>query len=266
MERRHLTILTGASRGLGRAMAEQLLAPERLLLTMERRPDTALAPLAAQRGAHLEQWSQDLSEPAEAAERLTRWLLTLQPATLASATLINNAALLPTIGPLQAGSGEELSRALRVGLEAPMHLTAAFLRVSDRWVQAHGWDGPRRVLNISSGLGRYPMAGQAIYCAVKAGLDHFSRCTALDEARRPHGARIVSLAPGVIDTDMQVQMRAGDPAGFPDRARFLRLHAQGQLTPAREAAQRVLAWLARPDFGDPCVADVRDATQTIPGG
>lgn len=259
MDRRHLTLLTGASRGLGRAMAEQLLGPDRLLLTIERRPDPALATLAAQRDAHLEQWSQDLAEPVEAAQRLAHWLGTLSPAALASATLINNAAVLPHIGPLQASPADALSRALRVGLEAPMHLTATFLRASDRWVAEHGWDGPRRVLNISSCLGRYPMAGQAAYCAVKAGLDHFSRCTALDEARRPHGARIVSLAPGVIDTDMQGQMRAGDPAGFPDQGRFLQMHAQGQLAPAHEAARRVLAWLERPDFGDPCVADVRDA-------
>ncbi|MGQ9725459.1 MAG: SDR family NAD(P)-dependent oxidoreductase [Tepidimonas sp.] len=259
MDRRHLTILTGASRGLGRAMAEQLLGPQRLLLTIERRPDPALAALAAQRGAQLEQWSQDLSEPLEAAQRLAHWLGELSPAAIASATLINNAAVLPHIGPLQSCPADELSRAVRVGLEAAMHLTATFLRTSDRWVAEYGWDGPRRVLNISSGLGRYPMAGQAAYCAVKAGLDHFSRCTALDEARRPNGARIVSLAPGVIDTDMQEQMRAGDPAGFPDKGRFLQLHAQGLLTPAHEAARRVLAWLDRPDFGDPCVADVRHA-------
>lgn len=240
-------------------MAEQLLAPDRLLLTIERHPDPGLATLAAERGAHLEQWSQDLSDPEEAAERLTRWLGTLHAPTLASATLINNAALLPTIGPLQHCPGDELSRTLRVGLETPLRLTAAFLRVTDGWVAEHGWDGPRQILNISSGLGRYALAGQAPYCAVKAGMDHFSRCTALDEARRPNGARIVSLAPGVIDTDMQVQMRSGDPAGFPDRDRFLQLHAQGQLPAPAETARRVLAWLARPDFGENPVADVRDA-------
>ena len=67
------------------------------------------------------------------------------------------------------------------------------------------------------------MASQAGYCAVKAGLDHFSRSVALDQAHMPHPARIVSLAPGVIDTDMQVQLRAGDPALFPDLARFVEL-------------------------------------------
>jgi benzil reductase ((S)-benzoin forming) len=144
-----------------------------------------------------------------------------------------------------------------VGLEAPMQLCAAFLRQTQAWVDA-GWAGPRRVLNISSGLGRRAMASQAPYCAAKAGLDHFSRCVALEQALLPHGARIVSLAPGVIDTDMQVQLRGADPAGFPDRARFVDLQRQGLLSAPAETAQQVLAYLARPDFGHPPVADVRD--------
>ena len=138
-----------------------------------------------------------------------------------------------------------------------MQLTAAFLRATGAWVDA-GWRGPRRVLNISSGLGRRPMASQAPYCAAKAGMDHFTRCAALDEAQHSHGAKLVSLAPGVIDTDMQVQLRGGDPAAFPDRERFVELQRQGQLTSPEDAAARVLAWLQRPDFGQQPVADVRD--------
>ncbi len=146
--------------------------------------------------------------------------------------------------------------ALRVGLEAPMLLTSAFLAATARWV-AQGWQSPRKVLNISSGLGRRPMASQAPYCAAKAGLDHFSRCCALDQALQPHGARVVSLAPGVIATDMQVQLRQGDPSRFPDRDRFVSLHQSGLLSTPQQAARSVLAFLARPDFGDEPVADVR---------
>jgi NAD(P)-dependent dehydrogenase (short-subunit alcohol dehydrogenase family) len=73
------------------------------------------------------------------------------------------------------------------------------------------------------------------------------------------GAKIVSLAPGVIDTDMQVQLRGAEADMFPDRARFERLKAQGQLDTPESAAAKVLAYLARPDFGNNAVADVRDA-------
>jgi NAD(P)-dependent dehydrogenase (short-subunit alcohol dehydrogenase family) len=114
------------------------------------------------------------------------------------------------------------------------------------------------VLNVSSGAGRRPVAGWAAYCAAKAGLDHFSRVTALDEQRLPNPARIVSLAPGVIDTAMQGELRASDPAGFPDLEQFKQLKASGQLATPAAAAARVLAYLARADFGSNPAADVRD--------
>ena len=251
-----LVILTGASRGLGLAMARQLVAPDRLLLCLSRHTNPELDALARSQGATVQQWSVDLADPAPVAACLQQWLSQLDAPSLASATLINNAGVIPEIAPLAHCPPDGISRALRVGLEAPMLLTAAFLHASGAWVDA-GWRGPRKVLNISSGLGRRAMAAQAPYCAAKAGMDHFSRCVALDEAHREHGARIVSLAPGVIDTDMQVQLRAGDPAGFPDLQRFVELQRQKQLTCPEDAAALVLAWLRRPDFGGEPVADVR---------
>jgi benzil reductase ((S)-benzoin forming) len=253
----HLTILTGGSRGMGLAMAQQLLAPDRLLLCISRHESAVLARQAEAAGAPLLQWAQDLSDTVASRERLRDWLHGLDPENLHSATLINNAGVLAPIGPLNTCPPDQLSNALRVGLEAPMQLTAAFLGATGAWVDL-GWRGPRKVLNISSGLGRHAMASQGPYCAAKAGVDHFTRCSALDEAQRPHGALLVSLAPGVIDTDMQTELRAGDPAVFPDRERFVELQRQGQLTSPDDAAQRVLAWLNRPDFGQQPVADVRD--------
>ena len=252
-----ITILTGASRGMGLAMARQLLSPKRQLLCISRSTSDSLAAEAQRLHAPLTQWAHDLSDTTGAAQRLHDWLQALDPHTLRSATLINNAGMIPRIGPLELCPPHELAAALRVGLEAPMQLTAAFLRATAPWVGL-GWHGPRKVLNVSSGLGRRAIAGQAPYCAAKAGMDHFTRCCALDEAEKPQGARLVSLAPGVIDTDMQVQLRAADPASFPDLPRFVALQSQGQLTAPDTAAARVLAWLERPDFGTQPVADVRD--------
>lgn len=252
-----LTILTGGSRGMGLAMALQSLRPNGHLLCISRHVNRQLADEAQRLDATLTQWTQDLADTTGAAQRLEAWLNEQTAHGFASATLINNAGVIPRIGPLDACPPDELANALRVGLEAPMQLTAAFLRATGAWVES-GWRGPRKVLNISSGLGRRAMAAQAPYCAAKAGMDHFTRCSALDEAQRPHGARLVSLAPGVIDTDMQSQLRAGDPAAFPDVGRFKDLKSQGQLSTPDDAAASVLAWLARPDFGSNPVADVRD--------
>ena len=133
-----------------------------------------------------------------------------------------------------------------------MLLTAAFLKATQ------AWNLPRKVLNISSGLGRRAMASQGASCAAKAGMDHFTRCLALDEALKPQGAKVCSLAPGVIDTDMQVQLRGADSAEFPDKINFENLKLKGQLTSPVDAARQVLSYLARSEFGSNPVADVRD--------
>ena len=253
MTTRQLYILTGASRGLGAAMARQLLAADTHLLTLSRHPDATLAEAARARGATLEQWALDLGHDIGSSARLETWLHQHDATQFRSAPLINNAGLVGRVGPIDASDAETLAAVLRVGLEAPLVLASAFLRATRAWAI------DKRVLNISSGAGRRAIAGWSAYCAAKAGLDHFSRTTALDEQRCPNPARIVSLAPGVIDTDMQGQLRAADPAGFPDKARFEELKASGQLATPEEAAKRVLAFLARADFGTEPVADARDA-------
>lgn len=252
-----LFILTGASRGLGLAMARQLMAPGRPLLCLSRHTNTVLADLARAQGATVMQWALDLSDGAAAADRLRRWLSELDAPSLASATLINNAGMIPRIGLLGDCPPGDIAAALRVGLEAPMQLTAAFLGASGAWVEA-GWRGPRKVLNISSGLGRRAMASQAPYCAAKAGMDHFTRAVALEQAMLPRGAQVVSLAPGIIDTDMQIELRTANPTAFPERERFMQFKATGQLDTPAAAARKVLAHLDRKDFGQNPVADVRE--------
>jgi NAD(P)-dependent dehydrogenase (short-subunit alcohol dehydrogenase family) len=248
---KQLTILTGASRGLGLALAEQLLAAGHTLVCISRKTNSELTRLAEDAGAVLERWPLDLAQPAVAEQTLRQWLGGQSATSWSSATLINNACAIPPLLPLRDAQGDDLSYAMRVGLEAPLLLSSAFLDATRHWA------ANRKVLNISSGLGRRAMASQAAYCAAKAGMDHFTRCMALDEALYPNGAKVCSLAPGVIDTDMQVQLRSADSADFPDQQGFIDLQRNGQLTSPEVAASRVLAYLARADFGADPVGDVR---------
>ena len=239
----HLAIVTGASRGLGRAIAEQLHAAGWRVLGLSRQ-----APPAP-----FEQWPCDLAEPLPVAQRLEQWFGTLDAGEFAGATLINNAALVTEPQPLADADALSLSAAVRVGLEAPLLLTSAFLRAT------RAWPGTRRVLHISSGLGRRGMASTGPYCAVKAGLDNLARAQALEEALQPNGAKVSALAPGVIDTDMQVQLRGADASAFPDRDAFVQMKSGGRLDSPGAAAEKVIAYLNRPDFGGNPVGDVRDA-------
>ena len=247
----NLYIITGASRGMGAALAQQLILPGNSLLCISRQTNPMLSELAEQQQVPLAQWMADLQDATQTASELQAWLQP-QLAKLDSITLINNAGMIPQIAPLSDVPAADIARALRVGIEAPMLLTAAFLQTT-----AH-FSGAKKVLNISSGLGRRAMASQAGYCAAKAAMDHFTRCLALEEALKPHGAKVCSLAPGVIDTDMQVQLRSAPSAAFPDQAAFIGMKEQGSLTSPHEAAGRLIAYLSRSDFGSNPVADVRD--------
>ena len=249
----HLTILTGASRGMGLAIAQQLCTADALVLCISRGTSQALDGLARERGAALTQWPADLADPAPVAARLRDWLGQVDAKQITSASLINNAGVVGGAGPLDKCDATAIAMALRVDLEAPMQLTAAFVAATAQWKAL------RKVLNVSSGLGRRPMAGAALYCAAKSGMDHFSRCVALEQEGQANRARIVSLAPGIIDTDMQTELRAGDPALFPERAAFVQMKESGSLSTPADAARRLLAYLARADFGTKAVADVRDA-------
>ena len=60
----HLYVLTGASRGMGLAMALQLLQPDNMLLCISRSANEALAAQAVKAGTNLLQWTQDLAQGA----------------------------------------------------------------------------------------------------------------------------------------------------------------------------------------------------------
>jgi NAD(P)-dependent dehydrogenase (short-subunit alcohol dehydrogenase family) len=247
----HLTILTGHSRGLGLALAEQLLASGHTVLGISRQRAPGLDQAAQAASGELIEWQADLADGAPVAQQLMAWLQARAAAPWQTVNLINNACMLPAIAPLSKSDPADLARALRVGLETPMQLCAAFLQATA------SWNAARKIMNISSALGRRAMASQSAYCAAKAGMDHFTRCMALDEAHQPQGARVCSVSPGVIATDMQLQLRSAPAQDFPDRASFEGLHAQGHLSSPEAAARRLLAFLARADYGHEPVADVR---------
>jgi benzil reductase ((S)-benzoin forming) len=113
----------------------------------------------------------------------------------------------------------------------------------------------RRIVHISSGAARNAYAGWSIYCATKAALDHHARAVSLDDNR---ALRVCSVAPGVVDTGMQAEIRATDLQDFPLREKFNELKRSGQLSTPADAARKVLDYALSDTFGDTPVVDVRE--------
>ena len=91
-------------------------------------------------------------------------------------------------------------------------------------------------------------------CATKAALDHHARAIALDGNR---ALRICSVAPGVVDTDMQAEIRGTALERFPMRERFDALKRDGHLATPEASARKVVDYLLSDAFGDTPTADVR---------
>jgi benzil reductase ((S)-benzoin forming) len=113
----------------------------------------------------------------------------------------------------------------------------------------------RELCLISSGAARRAYPGWSAYGAGKAALDHWARAVHEEQARRG-GVRVLSVAPGVVATDMQEMIRTTDPRDFPQVERFHELHRRGQLEDPQEVAARL--WDLLGETGLAPVVDLRD--------
>lgn len=237
-------VVTGHTRGLGAAITAHLLARDVRVLGIARHRN---AELAERHGAGLTQVQLDLAD----ATALTTWLKSdalgghLHAANVA--ILVNNAGVLQPAGPLQVQDVALVARAVAVNVAAALVLSAAF-------VAATRDARDRRILHISSGAGRQAYAGWGVYCASKAALDHHARAVALD---RTPALRISSVAPGVIDTDMQTELRSATEDIFPDRQRFVDLKREGRLLDPDHAGRAAVEFLLSDAFGSEPVTDLR---------
>ncbi|CAB3755660.1 SDR family oxidoreductase [Paraburkholderia humisilvae] len=238
-------IVTGHTRGLGEALAEALLARGIAVLGLSR---TKHQTLTSRDRCVFEQVELDLAN----LEHITRWLAgnALQRfiGDAQRVPLFNNAGTVQPIGPFDAQEPTAVAQSVVLNVAAPLMLSSAFASAS-----AHAAD--RRIVHISSGAGRNPYAGWAVYCATKAALDHHARAVALDSNR---ALRIGSIAPGTLDTDMQAELRATRLDRFPMRERFAEYKRTGALTHPHDAAAKMLDYVLSDAFGAAPIADLRE--------
>ena len=258
-------VITGHSRGLGAALMQRAKAHGFAVLGLSRR--TAGLPLLE---ALIANGAADRTPTGANAARVFEQPIDLSDAKAVTAfisgpglpeffngadrvLLINNAGLLSPIGPVGRLSSDAIYTSVAANVSGPIALTDAFIKA----IPESALD--RRVMHVSSGAARSAYAGWNVYCATKAALDHHARAVQL-EAMEPgpaKGLRICSLAPGVIDTEMQDQVRATRPEDFPMRPRFDDLKAQGALAAPTDVAKRLLTYMLSESFGSEPVADLR---------
>jgi benzil reductase ((S)-benzoin forming) len=237
-------ILTGHSRGLGAAIAAQLLQAGHSVMGLSRKAHPTLKQRYPEK---LIEHSIDLAQRDGMIQLLESPSLKDYLCDASVAVLINNAGILSPIGMNGSLSNTAIYDAVNVNVSAAIALSNQFIALTPQTLD-------RRIVQISSGAARSPYAGWSIYCATKAALDHYTRCLAVEA---PKGLKVVSLAPGVIDTDMQAQLRATSLSEFPMRPRFDQLKQDNALATPDSVAEKLLRFLDHPAFGQEPCTDLR---------
>ncbi len=251
-----LYIITGSSRGLGLAIAKLALEDDTLIHTVSRHRNDELENAASESGSQLTQHEFDLQDVERIPGLVDEIISSAQAAgggeggAVEDAMLVNNAGVLEPLGPVRELSAGALSTHVAVNLTGLMQLTASFLSATSAAAY------PRTVVNISSGAATKPYEGWGAYCATKAAVEMFTRVTALEEGERGD-VRIVAVAPGVVDTDMQALIRRTPEEKFPHRPKFVDLKESGKLADPAVAASLVLRAARDPEVESGGCVDVR---------
>jgi benzil reductase ((S)-benzoin forming) len=220
--------ITGTSRGIGKAFAEYLLE----------NPANNVIGISRQRSIERPNYRHfylDLSDPTA----LSEFKFELH-AHAKKIYLINNAGTLGFIKPVGKLEASIIIKNYTLNLIAPSVLTNAFINCYN------STDAEKVIVNISSGAGKSPVDGWAVYCASKAGVDMFSRVVDMEQkirAQHPSAAvhkgfNIFSIAPGVVDTEMQGEIRKATKDDFSSLEKFIEYKAHNHLSDPVEVSRK----------------------------
>jgi len=236
-----LALLTGGSKGLGFALCGVLAEQEFRILEFSRS-----AP-------HAYSVRTDLSSPEGSLQAVAGALAGLGNEPVEELLVINNAGTIDPVGP----ASRKPHHALVANLNT--NFTSAILILTE--IIKHFQAVPcRKVLaNISSGAAQQAYSGWSLYCATKAGLEHFVRTVALEQQAELHPFIPINIDPGLMDTEMQARhLHTSSESDFPALPQFLQWKEQGILAQPEKVAAAVYRILGLPSLSYGARYETRD--------
>jgi 3-oxoacyl-[acyl-carrier protein] reductase len=218
-----VAIVTGGSRGIGAAAAAALgmAGASVVLVGRDRRAAERAADAITSSGGDAYGEGCDVADFPSVEKVVADTERRFGPPDI----LVNNAGVIEPIGPLASSDPAAWRRNIEINLIGAYNVIRATL---PRMLHVGGGT----IINVSSGAAHRPLEGWAAYCSGKAGLAMLTNAIALETVRSGI-IRVFGLSPGVIDTDMQGQIRA---SGINRISRIPR----AELAPAQHPAQAVV--------------------------
>lgn len=237
----NVAIISGASSGLGLSLAKSVPFQARVIDISRSGPP---------RGSEIEHIPADLSDPVGWSGVIGEIQQVIETERPERSVFIHAAGTLTPIG----FAGE-------VAIDS--YIDNVLLNSAAGQVLGHGYltainglPGSYDLVMISSGAATKEYSGWSAYGAGKAALNQWVRYVGSEQLERG-GARVSAIAPGVINTGMQNQIREASAQDFPDVERFRSLHADGELKSPEQAARRLWS-LVEAGIESGSVLDLRD--------
>jgi benzil reductase ((S)-benzoin forming) len=232
--------ITGSSKGLGKALAE-------LLLKDDFNKVYGIARTSSIQHSNYTHISLDLADLP-----VVKSFLFPKINEADKVVLVNNAGIVGDVKHVGNINNDKIIDCYNLNLIAPTILTNMF-------VAAYGQlDCDKMILNISSGAGRNPIDGWSIYCSTKSGLDMFSQVLNEEAKIDENRFTVLSLAPGIIDTGMQDNIRESNAQDFSNIQRFIDYKNQGDLASSNDTAEQVLKFIFNKELAENVLCSVRD--------
>ncbi|KRP10783.1 MAG: hypothetical protein ABR95_12790 [Sphingobacteriales bacterium BACL12 MAG-120813-bin55] len=218
---KEIWIVTGSSKGLGRALVELLAA----------QTDVQVFGIARSLVADTGNYTHITADLSDSQQLLN---LELPKAFHAErVVLVNNAATLGEVRYTGAQDDATIVNSYVLNVAAPHVLANKVLQASQEVREVV-------IVNISSGAATSAYDGWSLYCAAKAAIQMQARVMQREAEQSGRSVRVYAIAPGVLDTDMQTQLRQSDVTDFSSKEKFMQLHQEGQLRSPALAAQKII--------------------------
>ncbi|CRK81559.1 (S)-benzoin forming benzil reductase [Neobacillus massiliamazoniensis] len=219
-------VITGASRGLGEAIAKRLIQEQIAVISVSRTENEELKKLAITNDLYYQHYSCNLSLEKEVQEvfmEISHRIFLKNPEEI---LLFNNAGMIEPIHTVGELDQTPILRNIKVNLVAPILITNIFLK------KASITNSSIQIVNISSGAATRAIEGWSVYCSAKAGLNMFTQTTALEQAELKTKNKIITFSPGIMDTKMQETIRSSSKESFKDLEIFKEYKENGKLLSA----------------------------------
>jgi len=220
-----VVIITGGSKGLGLGLAKEYHKNGYRVISISRSKLDKLYTV--------EQYQCDLSKCNTIEAVMTEIFSHLDKNSTKVITLINNAGDLGTINTLGKLNSNNISYTVNVNLIAPLTISNSFIKLTK------DWNCKKQLFNISSGAAVNPYESWSLYCSSKAGLDMMTKVVSKEQKELAHGVSVVSIYPGIVDTDMQAAARNAPKETFKSVQRFIDFYEHGDLFTPKQVAQKI---------------------------